>query len=124
MNRYIYTHYGASTGLNSLFFLIWYVGLNCRLVLKEMKLNVYHGIFQEQCSDNSVLFDYCHPCLLMFWRIGFTRHVGLRCAQRQPTSLTMSQLASKPQSATRSALAPLLLSLIPLMAVAALNVPP
>lgn len=32
-----------------------------------------------------MLFDYCNPCLLMFWQIGFTSHVGLRCALHQPT---------------------------------------
>ncbi|MBL0455825.1 hypothetical protein JD499_01185 [Aeromonas enteropelogenes] len=44
-----------------LFDRILYVGRNRRLVLNEVKPNVYRGIFQKQSSDNSVLFDYCHP---------------------------------------------------------------
>lgn len=89
-----------------------------------MKPNVYRE--QPHQGNNRIILCYSIIAIpsIRRWRICLTSHVGLRFALRQPTSRTTPQPASKPQAITKPALAPLLLSLIPLMTVAALNVPP
>jgi hypothetical protein len=108
---------------------ISYVGRNRRLVLNEVKPNVYREYLYQ--GNNRIIRCYSIIAIpsLQHRLMGFTPHVGLRYALHQPTPAPThlphdTPTRIKAPSITKPALAPLLLCLIPLMAVAALKILP